>query len=568
MTANDRLLMSEHDVIVVGSGAAGGMAAYALTHAGAKVLMLEAGRDYDPLTETPMFNPPSDAPLRGEATPDKEFGFHDATVGGGWEVPGEPYVVASDAKFKWWRARMLGGRTNHWGRLAFRFGPHDFKGYSADGLGVDWPVTYEEMAPWYDRVERLIGVFGAAEGIENSPDSPPGILQPPPKPRAYEAWMQMAMGKLNGIPVVPAHAAVLTRPLGDRPACFYATDCWRGCAIRANFQSTTVLLPPARSTGRLTVRTEAMVFKVLRDSQGKAAGVQFVDRKTGAIHQVRARAVVLGASTGETARILLQSADGGLANASGQVGRNLMDTVAAVVGAEVPQLHDLPPFNDDGVSISHVYAPWWLHREQVAGKLPFARGYHIEFGGGRGMPSIGSMSELVSLSQKRGADLHEDMRRKFGSTVYMGGRGAMLPNAQSFCELDKDVRDRWGLPVLKFHFRWGAEEIAQAAHQRDTFHDVFEAMGGRVLTDRSVPIEDAMGKGGETNHEVGTARMGSSPAVSVLDPWCQTWEVPNLYVVDGAAFATSPDKNPTLTILALAMRAMDHLANRLKRGDA
>jgi choline dehydrogenase-like flavoprotein len=567
-TGADSLLAQEHDVIVVGSGAAGGMAAHALSQAGIRVLMLEAGRDYDPLTETPMFNLPTDAPLRADATPDKEFGFFDATVDGGWQMPGEPYVVAEGSRFKWWRARMLGGRTNHWGRLSFRFGPHDFKGHSADGLGVDWPVSYDEMAPWYDRVERLIGVFGDAEGIENSPDSPPGILQPPPKPRAYEAWMQMAMGRLNGIRVVPAHAAVLTQPLGDRPACFYATDCLRGCAIRANFQSTTVLIPPSRATGRLTVRTGAMVFKVLLDGSGRAAGVQFIDRDTGAIHQVRARAVVLGASACESARILMQSAPGGLANGSGQLGRNLMDSVGTVVGAEVPQLQDLPAFNDDGVSVAHVYAPWWLHREQVGGKLPFSRGYHIEFGGGRGMPSVSSMRDVAGWSRQTGAGLHADVRRTYGSAVYMGGRGTMLPNAESFCELDSDVKDRWGLPALRFHFRWGAEELAQAAHQRDTFRQVFEAMGARILTDLSVPIADAISTGGEIIHEVGTARMGASATNSVLDPWCQAWDVPNLYVVDGAAFPTNPDKNPTLTILALAWRAMDHLAGRMKRGEA
>lgn len=184
-----------YDVIVVGSGAGGGMATYALAEAGARVLVLETGRDYDPYEETPMLDSFEAAPLHNSPTPDKQQGFYDATVNGGWEVPGEPYTVADGSRFKWWRARMLGGRTNHWGRLSLRFGPYDFEGYTRDGIGADWPLSYNDVAPYYDRVERLIGVFGAAEGIENSPDSPADVLQPPPKMRAYERWLQMSLKK-------------------------------------------------------------------------------------------------------------------------------------------------------------------------------------------------------------------------------------------------------------------------------------------------------------------------------------------------------------------------------------
>jgi len=179
----------KYDVIVVGSGAAGGQAAYTLTMDGARVLMIEAGRNYDPRTETPMFQTPDQAPLRGAGTPDKPFGFYDATVDGGWSVPGEPYTNASEEsgrQFKWWRARMLGGRTNHWARHALRNGPYDFRPRSRDGLGFDWPISYEDVAPYYDKVEMLIGVYGSNDGLENTPDSPPGVLHPPPKARIGE----------------------------------------------------------------------------------------------------------------------------------------------------------------------------------------------------------------------------------------------------------------------------------------------------------------------------------------------------------------------------------------------
>ena len=207
-----------YDVIVVGSGAGGGQAAYTLTMDGARVLMMEAGRNYDATAETPMFQTFGDAPLRGAATPDKQRGFYDATVGGGWSIPGEPYTngpAEADRQFKWWRARMMGGRTNHWSRHALRNGPYDFKPRSRDGLGFDWPVSYEDVAPYYDRVEMLIGVYGTNEGLENTPDSPEGVLLPPPKARIGELLARQRARRI-GVPVIPVRRAVLTRPLDHR----------------------------------------------------------------------------------------------------------------------------------------------------------------------------------------------------------------------------------------------------------------------------------------------------------------------------------------------------------------
>jgi choline dehydrogenase-like flavoprotein len=240
-----------HDAVVVGSGAGGAMAAWVLTKAGAKVLMLEAGRDYSP-DESPMLNLTKDAPLRGTGTPDKPFGFYDATVDGGWEIPDEPYTAAEGSEFMWWRSRMLGGRTNHWARNSFRMGPYDFKPYTRDSLGVDWPISYDDIAPWYDRTEKIVGVYGANLGLENHPDSGPGVLHPPPKFRVWETFLK-AGGDALGIPVVPARRAILTKKIDERTPCYWASGCGRGCGIGAAFQTTTSLIPFAMKTGNLTI---------------------------------------------------------------------------------------------------------------------------------------------------------------------------------------------------------------------------------------------------------------------------------------------------------------------------
>ena len=587
-----------YDVIVVGSGAGGGQAAYTLTMEGAKVLMLEAGRNYDPAQETPMFQIPSQAPLRDAGTPDKPLGFYDSTVDGGWEVPGEPYTSASTERgrnFTWWRARMLGGRTNHWARHSLRNGPYDFKARSRDGLGFDWPINYDDLAPYYDKVEMLIGVYGANHGLENTPDSSPGVLQPPPKSRAGELLAQQRAKKM-GLPVIPLHRAVLTqrqdaevlpakihpdnpraqRILADamrlRAACFWATECSRGCSIRANYQSTTVHLPPALATGNLDIVTDAMVREVLVDADGKATGVSYIDKPTGEVRTVKARVIMLAASSAESVRILLNSRSArfpeGLANSSGLLGKYIMDTVGAGLGGQVPALENLPLHNEDGAGGAHVYIPWWLYREQLAGKLDFARGYHVEFGTGRSMPNLGTAAGLERLTGgSYGRQFKEDARRYYGSRLYFSGRGEMMPNEDSFCELDPVVKDKWGLPVLRFHWKWSDHELRQVAHMQQTFAELIEAMGGKVSEQPKRDPLQAIRAGGNVKHEVGGAIMGEDPKKSVTTPWGQTWDIKNLFFADGAPFCTNADKNPTLTIMALAWRTADHVLEQMQRGN-
>jgi choline dehydrogenase-like flavoprotein len=590
-------MQKEYDVIVVGSGAAGGQTAYTLTMDGAKVLMLEAGRNYVPETQTPMFHTPDQAPLRGTSTPDKEFGFYDSTVDGGWQIPGEPYSNASEDKeqrFWWWRARMLGGRTNHWGRISLRNGPYDFKPHARDGLGIDWPLDYEDVAPYYDKVEMLIGVYGDNDGMENTPNSSPGVLLPPPKPRAGEMLIGKNAKKL-GVPVVAAHRAVLSTKLDherlpkllhpgneraqkivgehmrSRQACFWATDCGRGCSILANYQSTTVHLPPAMSTGNLDIVTQAMVREVELDKRGLATGVVFIDTKSGKEHRAKARVIVLAASACESVRIMLNSKSArypqGLANSSGKVGKYLMDTVGSPVTGQIPLLENLPPQNEDGAGGLHVYSPWWLYKEQHAGKLDFARGYHIEMGTGRRMPSVGNMAGLSNFAGGYGRKFKEDMRRYYGSFIGLSGRGEMIPNEESYCEIDPKEKDRWGIPTLRFHWKWSDHETRQAAHMQKTFAAIIEEMGGKVVGKSELDGRKAIAPGGFIIHEIGGAIMGTDPKKSVTNQWMQSWDVKNLFITDGAPFPSNADKNPTLTIMALAWRSADYMLQAMKRRE-
>ncbi len=555
-----------YDAVIVGSGAGGGIAAYVLTKAGAKCLMLEAGRWFDTAKESKMFEWDYNAPNRGASTEEKPFGYFDATVDGGWQVPGEPYTNAPGSEWMWWRARMLGGRTNHWGRISLRMGPYDFKPYSRDGKGFDWPITYDDLAPYYDKVEEFIGVFGSQEGLENTPD---GKFQPPPKPRCYELMIQRTCRQL-GIPCIPSRFSILTKPLNGRPACHYCSQCGRSCATSSNFSSPTVLLPPAQATGNFEIRCNAMAREVMVGPDGMATGVSYIDKNTRKEVQVRGKIVVLAASACSSAQILLNSRSrlfpDGLANSTGLVGKYLMDTVGTHVGGFFPNLMDLPPHNCDGTGGFHLYMPWWNYQKQLHNGMPFARGYHIEMGGGRGMPGATSFygSERM-LDGGYGVTLKRGLRKLYGSSMGFSCRGEMIPNEYSYCEIDKDVVDQWGIPVLRFHFKWTDDEILMARHAQETFREIIVASGGQVV--RSFGPEDNWGieRGGEVIHEVGTTQMGDDRGRSVLNPWCQAWDCKNLFITDGAPFVSNADKNPTLSIMALGWRTSEYAAEQVRK---
>lgn len=565
----------DYDVCIVGSGAGGGMAAYVLANAGIKVVILEAGPLYDPAKNVTQLKWPWESPRRGANSPLRHFGDLDAAYGG-WELEGEPYTHKDGTKFDWFRSRMLGGRTNHWGRISLRFGPNDFKHRSLDGLGDDWPIGYDDVAPYYDKVDKLIGVFGSKENLPNDPDS---IFLPPPKPRLHELFIKEAGNELK-IPVIPSRLSILTKPINnERGACFYCAQCNRGCTVYGDFSSSSVLVNPALKTGNVDVIPNAMAREVLTNDEGKATGISFVNKDDMQEYTVNAKIVVLAASACESARLLLNSKSSqfpnGLANSSGVVGKYLHDSTGASMGGILPKLVGRKRYNEDGVGGMHVYTPWWLDNK----KLDFPRGYHIEYWGGQGMPSYGfgfgmhkTNGILPGRDQKMkegggyGASLKDDYRYFYGASIGMAGRGEAIAREDNFCEIDPNTVDKYGIPVLRFHYKWSDYEVKQAKHMKETFAEIIDRMGGIVTWGKEGADKDyGLEAPGRIIHEVGTTRMGDDAKKSVVNRFNQAHDVKNLFVVDGGPFVSQADKNPTWTILALSMRASEYMIEELKK---
>ena len=564
----------KYDAIVVGSGAGGGMAAYVLSKAGLKVCLLEAGPMYDPAKNVTQLKNPWESPRRGASTHFRPFGDFDASYWG-WQIDGEPYTTKGGTKWDWWRARMLGGRTNHWGRISLRFGPKDFKRKSIDGLGEDWPIGYDDIKPYYDRIDRLIGIFGTNEGLEDHPD---GIFLPPPKPRLHELMIRGA-GQKSGIPVIPSRLSILTKPVNDeRGQCFYCAQCNRGCTVYGDFSSSSVLVKPAVKTGNVDVIPMAMAREVLTDDQGLATGVSYVNKDDLNEYQVFGRTVVLAASACESARLLLNSKSprhpNGLANGSGVVGKYLHDSTGAAMGGILPKLFGRKRYNEDGVGGMHVYSPWWGDNR----KLDFPRGYHIEYWGGMSQPAYGfgwgieglNGTYPVNGTQKEaggyGKSLKEDYRYFYGAGVGMAGRGEAVALESNYCEIDPNVVDKYGIPVLRFNVKYTDYEVKQAKHMKETFREMMHNMGAVITWGDDGPENDyGLETPGKIIHEAGTVRMGNDPKRSALNKHNQAHECKNLFVMDGGPFVSQADKNITWTILALSMRASEHLVDEMKK---
>ncbi|HMS69333.1 MAG TPA: GMC family oxidoreductase [Saprospiraceae bacterium] len=561
----------QYDVIIVGSGAGGGMATNILAKNGLKVALGEAGPFFDPKdpkTQTQL-KWPWESPRRGAST-NRAFGDFDMSYGD-WKVDGEPYTTKEGTKFMWWRSRMLGGRTNHWGRISLRFGPVDFKHKDVDGLGDNWPIGYEDIKPYYDKLDKMIGVFGSKEGRYNDPD---GYFLPPPKPRLHELYYIKGARK-SGVPIIPNRLSILTKKLNnDRGVCFYCHQCNRSCSVYADFSSGSCLIFPAQQNGgQVDLYTNCMVRSVTTDAEGKATGVSYINKEDRKEYQLNAKVVVLGASACSSARILLNSKSAqhpnGLGNSSDVVGRYLHDSTGAGRTIFVPALMNRKMYNEDGTGGAHIYSPWWGDNK----KLDFPRGYHIEISGGMNMPAYGFSYDVSEMNKYIGGELggygdklRDDVQRFYGAIIGMAGRGEAIARYDNRCEIDPNTVDQFGIPVLRFDYKWSDYERLQAKHMVATFDEIGQNMGG-------IPLGDVPGKEkdygllapGQIIHEVGTTRMGDDPKTSVCNKYAQLHDCKNVFIVDAGPFVSQADKNCTWTILALSMRTSEYIVDQLKK---
>jgi choline dehydrogenase-like flavoprotein len=550
------------DVIVVGSGASGGWAAKRLSEAGIKVALLEAGKpqgDADFTEHVPAYdltyrNRASDwirrtRPRQRDCYACREWNYK-------WFVNDleEPYTTPDGKPFSWQgRTRVVGGRTNVWGRQSYRFSDQDLHGKSFDGYGEDWPISYKDLAPYYDIVEEYVGISGQAENV---PELPDGRFHPAMPMSCAEMQLRTRVKSKLGWTVTIGRAANITRPINNRRACHYCGPCEQGCATHSYFNAAFTTVADALKSGNTTLITNAMVYRVLTDpSTHKATGVMYIDRATREVREVRARAVLLCAQALESARILLNSAEGGLANSSGVLGHYLMDHTWVAGGAR----GEFPDAPAPRPSLAAPRRPNGLYTIRMKNTMngpretKYLRGFGFQ---GGGSTSFRMNAPGYGEAFKRG--VLDPL-----TSINLTGFGEVLARFDNFVEIDPKVVDKFGIPVLKITMTWGENEKAMIPDMAVTATQMLEASGAKNIEPFTV-LDRIPGYG---IHEMGTARMGRDPKTSVLNAFLQTHDIDNLYVMDASSFVSSGCQNPTLTIMALAVRGCDHLMEEMKRGN-
>jgi choline dehydrogenase-like flavoprotein len=541
-----------YDVVIIGSGAAGGTSAKLLVEGGLKVAMLEAGPLRKPLVDFPYHHDwPYDQRYRGfkNAKPDDEFSPRYSFI----KNPDEPYTNPKDLPYDWFRARNVGGRTLFWGRFANRFNELDFKGYSRDGHGLDWPVEYRDVGPYYDKVERFMGVCGAKE---NHPDVPDGESYLEPAALKCPDWLLKRASEKIGIRTVRARRAMLTKAYGGYAQCHFCAECDRGCETNSFYTSAYRQIVPLteKFPKTFTLIPNAMARQIKLNDKGLADEVVFIDKSTGQDRSIRGRVVVVACGTLESTRLLLLSK---IANSSGMIGKNFLEHIDATGQAFLPDLSFATPYAGDGIGGSHIIIPWFGYFREK-NEFDFVRGFLIE-------PSV----RLTMTPPKNpksiagfGAAYKREVRRWYGTRVRLACHGEMLPSPKKFVELDDKVTDKWGMPVLRVIHPWEENDYKMFKRIQQTYEEIFTAAKG---VDISIPKNPDTP--GHSIHEMGTAHMGSDPKDSVLNKFNQSWDVKNLFVLDAAAFASGTHKNPTLTIMALSWRASEYMLEEMKKGS-
>lgn len=559
-----------YDVIVVGSGATGGWAAKLLTEKGLRVILLEAGRKVDPEKEFREHTWPYELKYRGAVSQQDlyksrqpiqskcyacdEYG-HQFFV----DDIDNPYTTAKGKSFDWIRGRQVGGRTIMWGRQSYRLSDYELKAASHDGYGDDWPIGYKDLEPYYEIVERFVGISGTEEKLPQLPDS---VFLPAMAMTCGETILKRKVeAKWKDRRVTIGRVAMLTKPHNGRAACHYCGHCERGCSTASYFSSPPVTIASALKTGRLTLRPDSVASHIIIDpSSGKAKGVAFVDRLSKQAQEVFAKAVIVCASTIESTRLLLNSATrqhpAGLGNSSDVLGRYLMDhTYAVSYGGIVPSVAKYPYAFDDGRN-NGIYIPKFRN---IGEKHPkFLRGYGIQATAQKGM--IPTHLHTVSGF---GPELKKIIREMPDAPPFwIGAFGEMLARPENRVTINKDVKDAWGIPVAHIDCQHSDNEREMAKDQFETMGEMVHEAGWEVQWANPTP-----GPVGLCIHETGTARMGSDRKKSVLNEWNQVWDSPNVLVTDGAAFVSQGCQNPTLTMMAITVRACEHLADEMKKGN-
>ena len=553
-----------YDAIVIGSGAVGGWAAKELAEGGMEIAVLEAGRHLDPEKDFTEHTWPYELPFRGFGQPGRvskeqwsaasvasEYNSHlyvkDAEC---------PYTFPKDKPFEWVRSRQVGGRSIVWGRQSYRYSNYDFKAASHDGYGEDWPTSYEDLEPYYDKVEDFIGVSGTVEGLPQLPD---GKFLPGMALTCAERVFKKVVDRFGDRRLIIGRTAILTKDHRGRLACHWCGHCSRGCSTGSYYSSPASTLPAATKTGKMTLVPNAIAREILVDEDGKPNGVSYVHRLTKQEYRLYGKVIVLCASTLESARLLLLSKSrfhpNGLGNSSGVLGHYLMDhTIRAGAAGYLRSLAGKPDMWDDGRA-NGIYIPRFRNLKTRHPK--YIRGWGYQGAAARG---------LFPGHARQGADFgsafKKEVRERWPYSISIGGWGEMLARYDNYVEINNDVKDAWGIPALHIVCSHGDNELKMAEDIVESALEMLHAVGAEITF-----VNRKLANPGHCIHEMGTCRMGADPKTSVLNKWNQSWDCKNLFVTDASCFTSSGCANPTLTAMAITALACDYILEQYRLGS-